>query len=96
MLAQLLVGARVRGVVLAPVDRDRHHGVLEAAHARSVQTRPELEPEDVAARRAVDRQRGRSLGRDREIALAAELERLELDEHLVAVLLTGAKPELAQ
>jgi hypothetical protein len=53
-------------------------------------------PEHIAPGRPVDRQLSRGLSRHGEVALATELERLELDLNLVAVLLTGTEPELAQ
>src|SRR5690349_12415375 len=56
--AELLVGAVVRRVVLAPVDGDVDDGIVEAAHARSVQACREAKPEHVAAGRTVDRELG--------------------------------------
>jgi hypothetical protein len=93
---QLLVGTIVGRVIFAPVDRDRDDCVLETPHARPVQARLETEPKDVATRRSVDRELGWSLGRNREVALATKLERLELHEDFVSVLLTRTEPKLAE
>ena len=92
---ELLVPGILAGVILAPVDDYLGDSVLETAHARPVESRPKAEPEDVAAGRTTDRELGRDLSWNREIPLTAELERLELDLDLVAMLLARAKPELA-
>ena len=68
--------------------RQRKHGPCRRASKAQLEDRP--------GRGAGDRQlRGHLLG-DRQVALAAELERLELDLALVAELLAGAKLERAQ
>ena len=68
----------------------------EVGSSKSCKSHLTEEPEDVATRRPVDRQLGRSLRRDGEIPLSPELERLELYEDFVAMLLTGTKSKLAQ
>lgn len=90
---KLLVAGILAGVILAPVDRNLGDGVLETAHAWSVEACAEAEPEDVAAGGTTDRELSRHLGWDREIPLTAELERLELDLDLVAMLITRAQAE---
>ena len=70
--------------------------VREAAHARAVQAHVEREPEVEPGRRLHDRQLALDLVRHRQVALAAELERLELDRDRVAVLLARAEPEAAE
>ena len=84
--AQLLVVAGLVRLVLARRDGHVEHGVLEAAEARAVQPRVEAQLEDGPGRGARDRQLGRHRARHRQVALAAELERLELDLLLAAVL----------
>src|SRR6266511_2403159 len=89
---QLLRVSGVRRLVLARVDRQLEDGVFEAAEARTVQARGEPELEDGAGRRLRDHEFRRHLLRHRKVALATELERLELELDLVAVILAG--PEL--
>ncbi len=97
VLAAELVGrARVGGVVLAGVDVDVDDRIGEAAHARAVQPHVEREPEVEPGRRLRDRQRGLDLVRHRQVALAAELERLELDRDRVALLVPRAEAQPAQ
>src|SRR6185503_15498946 len=93
---QLLVVARARRLVLARRDGHLEHGVLEAAEARAMQSRVEAQLEDRARRGARDRQLRRHRARHRQVALPAELERLELDLLLVAMLVAGAEPELSE
>ena len=71
-------------------------GTPAALDARAVQPHVEAEPEHEAARRLGDRELGRHLLRHGQIALAAELERLELDRERLAVLLTGAETQPAE
>ena len=70
--------------------------VLEAAHARAVQPHVEREPEIEPGRRLGNGQVALDLVRHRQVALAAELERLELDRDGVALLLPGAKAEASE
>jgi hypothetical protein len=78
-------------VVLAGVDLDVHDRIGQAAHARAVQPRVEREPEVEPGGRLGDRQRGLHLVRDGQIALAAELERLELDRDRIDLLVPGRR-----
>jgi hypothetical protein len=73
-----------------------HHSVREAPHARPVQSCVELEPEVEPRRRLRDRELGLDFLRYREIALAAELERLQLDLDRVAMLLPRPEAEAAE
>ena len=82
---KLLVALRSRRVVLPPVDADVKRGVCEAAHARAMQPHREAKLEEQAGRRLRDRELGLDRLRDGEIALPAELERLELDLDCVAL-----------
>ena len=93
---ELLVPGVLTGVILAPVDDDLHDGVLETAHAWSVESDSEAEPEDIAAGGATDRELGRHLRGNREIPLATELERFERDLDFVAMLLTRAEAKPTQ
>ena len=88
--------ARLGGVVLAGVDVDVDDGVREAAHARPVQPHVEGEPEVEPGGRLRDRQGRLDLVRHGQVALAAELERLELDLDRVAVLVPGAEAQPAE
>jgi hypothetical protein len=92
LAAQLGASGRVGVVVLARVDTHVDHRVLEAAHARPVQSDGEAQPEHEPARRLRDRQLGRRRLRHGQVALAAQVEGLELDGDGLAVLLPGAKP----
>jgi hypothetical protein len=56
----------------------------------------EAQPEDVAAGGAVDGELGRDLSGDGQVALAAELERLELDRDRVTVLLPRPEAEATE
>ena len=93
-------GAPSRGgiavVVLPGVDGQVDDGVLEAAHARPVQPYREPQAQHEAARRLRDDQLGGHLLRHGQVALAAEVERLELDRDRLAVLLAGAQPQPAE
>ena len=82
---KLLVALRGRRVVLPRVDADVERGVCEAAHARPVQAHRKAQLEEQAGRRLRDRELGLDRLRDGEIALPAELERLELDLDRVAL-----------
>src|SRR5262249_8631664 len=89
---QLLRLARARRLVLAGVDREIEHGVVEAPETGAVEPRRETQLEDGARARLGDRALRRHLLRDGDVALARELERLEFELDLVAVLLP--RPEL--
>src|SRR5262249_48165092 len=91
-----LVVLRVGGLVLTRVDGHLEHRVAEAAVAGAVQARREVEREDGARDRLRDRELRGNVLRDREIALAAELERRQLDLERLAMLLAGAELRLAQ
>jgi hypothetical protein len=93
---QLLVGVVVAGVVLATVDDDVDDGVLETTHARAVQASGETETEHVSPGGTIDRELGARLRGHGQVALTAQLERLELDLDLFALLLTRPQPELSQ
>src|SRR2546430_1123197 len=88
---QLLGVAGTRRLVLARGDRQVEHGVVEAPVAGPVEPDPEPQLEQGARARAADHELGRHLLGHREIALAAELEGLELELDLVAILLAGAE-----
>jgi hypothetical protein len=93
---ELLGVAGARRLVLARRDRQVEHRVVEAAIARPVEPDPEPELEESAGARAADRKLGRHLLGDGQVALAAELERLELELDLVAVFLAGTQFERPQ
>jgi hypothetical protein len=78
------------------VDRQVDHCVLEAAHAWTVKPGVEAQLERRPARTAADHEFGRHRLRHREVALAAEVERRELDVLLVAVLLARAELGLSE
>src|SRR5438105_14443795 len=89
---QLLGLARVRGLVLAPYDRELEHSILQTPVARPVEANPERQLEARSRGRPADRElRGHLLGHG-QVALAAQLEGLELELDLVAVLLS--RPQL--
>ena len=58
--------------------------------------RPEDEPEDVAAHRPLHLERRLGLCRNRQVALAAEIERLQLDRDGFPVLVTEPQPQAAE
>ena len=88
--AQLVV-VGLGGLVLAGVDRHLEDGVAEAAVARPVEARREVEGEDRARDRLRDGELRRHLVGDGEIALAAELECGQLDVECLAMLLPGVE-----
>ncbi len=92
---ELLVAVRARRLVLAVLHADVQPRVGETADARADEAHVELELEQEA--RGHTSQRQRSLGRlrDRDVALAAELERLEVDLLDVPELLPGLLPDRA-
>ncbi len=92
---ELVVPARCRGVIFPRVHPDVECGVLEAAHARSVQSYPEAQLEEQTRGGLGDHQLGVDLLRHGEVALTAEVERVKLDRRRVPVLLTGSKPKAA-
>src|SRR5207249_2006749 len=79
-------------LVLPGVDRELQHRVAEAPEAGAVQPRPEAQVEHRAGRGLGDHELRRHLLRHGQVALTAELEGLQLELDLVAVLL--ARPEL--
>src|SRR5215210_7115818 len=88
-----LVGAvRVRGLILPGSDRNLEDRVSEAAVAGPVQPGLEGQLEDAAGRSLADRQVRDNLLGHGQVTLTAELEGLELELDLVAVLLP--RPEL--
>ena len=90
-----LVGVGVCRLILTGRDRQLEHGVFEAAVAGAVEPVPEAKLEDGPRARTRDRQlRLHGLGH-RQIALPAELQRLELNLSLVGELLAGAELERA-
>src|SRR5215211_174509 len=93
---QLLGFAGARRLVLPRDDPLLDHRLLEAAEARPVEASDEPQIEHGSRARARDGQlRGNKL-RDRDVALAAEADRLELDLLLARELLTRAQLDRAQ
>ena len=75
---------------------DVDDGVGEAPVAGAVQPRLEAQLEDGAALGPADDELGLHLLRDGQVALAAELDRLEGDLLLVSMLFAGPQPERTQ
>src|SRR5438034_5168412 len=94
--SELLFALGVVRLVLARGDRHLQHRIAEAAVAGTVQAGRETEVQDRAGARLRDRELGGHLVGHGEIALAAELERLELELDLVAILLPRTKLDLPQ
>src|SRR5919198_451882 len=94
--AQLVGPFRIRRLVLARRDRDLEDGVAEAAITRPVESGSEAQLEDGAGTRLGDREVSRNRAGHRQVALAAKLERLQLELDFVAILLPGAELDLSQ
>src|SRR5919201_3935302 len=82
-VAELFGLARTRRLVLPPREIELEQGIGEAAETRPVETRVEAELEHRAGARTRDRNLRRDRVRHRDVALAAELERLERELSLV-------------
>src|SRR5262249_22646879 len=93
---QLVRPVRIRRLVLARRDRQLEDRVAEAAVTRPVQAGGEAELEDGAGARLGERELSRNRAGHRQVALAAKLERLQLQLDLVAVLLPRAELQLSQ
>src|SRR5436190_6565586 len=94
--SKLLRAVGVRRLILASRDRELEDGVVEAAVARPVQTGGESELEEGAGCGSGDLELSRNRAGHRQVALAAQLEGLELELDLVAVLLPRAEFQLSQ
>src|SRR5262249_59748985 len=93
---QLVRAVWIRRLVLARRDRQLEDGVAEAAVARPVEAGGEAELEDGAGARLGECELSRNRAGHRQVALAAKLERLQLQLDLVAVLLPPAELQLSQ
>src|SRR5437764_5309075 len=90
--SELLRAARVRRLVLVRIDRKLERRVAEATEAGAVEPPRELKLEDQARARTRDLEPGGDALRHGEVTLAGELERLQFELDLVAILLP--RPEL--
>src|SRR5919204_1584531 len=79
-------------LVLARLDRQLNHRLVETPEAGAVEPRREAQLEDGTRARFRDHERGGNLLRHGDVALARELERFQVELDLVAVLLP--RPEL--
>src|SRR4029453_10647627 len=84
---ELFVPVRSRRLVLAVIDGDVESSVAETTHARADEAHVELELEHEPGRKARQRKRSFRRFRDRNVALPAEFQGLELDLLDVAKLL---------
>jgi len=89
--AKLIRPVGIGRLVLTPNDRDLEDRIFQTAVARPVQTGRETEVEDGAGGRPGDRELSRDPVGHRQVALAAKLERLQLELDLVAKLLPRAE-----
>lgn len=96
LAAELLVAPGVGRLVLLRVDLHLDLRGREAAHARPLEPRGEGQPEDVAARGALNDELGRDLDRRGRVRLSAERERLEREAERLAMLLPRAEAEASQ
>jgi hypothetical protein len=82
-----LVGVGARRLVLTEGEGLLEHSVAETPHARPVQANRQPELEHPPGRRARDSQLGRNLLGNRDVALAAELDRRDRNVDRLPVLL---------
>src|SRR6266540_1815794 len=84
---KLVRALRIGRLVLAGGDRDLEHCVVETAVAGTVHPTGKSELEDRPGAGLRDHQLGRDLFRDGDVALTAQLDRIELELDLVAIIL---------
>jgi hypothetical protein len=94
--AQLVRIVRVRRLVLASRERQLEDRVIEAAVAGAVEASGEAELEDGAGGGAGDGEVSRNRAGNRQVALAAQLEGLQLELDFVAKLLPRAELQRSQ
>src|SRR5215207_6617196 len=93
---ELVRFARAGGLVFPGLHIDSHGGVAQTAHARPDEAHAELQLEQKTGARAGQGECSLGLLRNRDVALPAEPERLELDFLDVAKLLARLQPDRAQ